>query len=164
MKLSIIAVLGTNNEIGKGNQLLCHLPADLKHFKEITAGHTVIMGRKTFDSLPSGPLPNRKNVIISRNPDLKIEGAATCPSLNAALLQCANAGENEVFIIGGAQIYRQALPLAHKLYLTRIHASFPEADVFFPPIEEKEWRKTAPEDHPADEKNPYSFSFITLER
>ena len=97
MIISLIAVLGKNNEIGKGNNLLCHLPSDLKHFKEITLGHTVIMGRKTFDSLPKGALPNRRNVVISRNPELKIKGAEVFPSLDHALLKSIN--EIEVFII-----------------------------------------------------------------
>ncbi|GHV58424.1 dihydrofolate reductase [Bacteroidia bacterium] len=162
MKLSIIVALGKNNEIGKGNDLLCHLPADLRHFKEITSGKTIIMGRKTFDSLPQGPLPNRTNIVISRNPDLKIEGAVVCPSLDFALLKSMD--EEEIFIIGGAQIYRQALAAADKLYLTKIHAAFPEADTFFPEINYKEWREVGRETHPADEKHPYSYSFVELER
>ncbi|MDR0542000.1 MAG: dihydrofolate reductase [Dysgonamonadaceae bacterium] len=162
MKVSVIVAIGRNNEIGKGNDLLCHLPVDLKHFKEITFGHTVIMGRKTFDSLPKGPLPNRTNRVVSHNPDLKIEGAIVCPSLDTALLRSMD--EEEVFIIGGAQIYRQALPVADKLYLTKIHAAFPEADTFFPEINYKEWREVGRETHPADEKHPYSFSFVELER
>ena len=162
MIISLIAALGRNNEIGKGNDLLCHLPADLKHFKEITLGHTVIMGRKTFDSLPKGALPNRRNVVISRNPELKIKGAEVFSSLDQALLKSIN--EIEVFIIGGAQIYEHSLPFADKLYITRIHAAFPEADVFFPSIDFKIWNETGRETFPADEKNPYSFSFIEYEK
>jgi dihydrofolate reductase len=162
MILSVIAAIGKNNEIGKGNDLLCHLPADLKHFKEITSGRTVIMGRKTFESLPKGPLPNRKNIVISRNPGLKIEGATVYPSLDYALIKLMN--EEEVFIIGGAQIYRQILPDADKLYLTKIHAGFPEADVFFPEIKLNEWREVSRETHLADEKHPYAFTFVDYER
>ncbi|MDR2804824.1 MAG: dihydrofolate reductase [Dysgonamonadaceae bacterium] len=162
MKISIIAAIGKNNEIGKGNELLCHLPADLKHFKEITSGHTVIMGRKTFDSLPNGPLPRRTNVVISRNPELEIAGAIVCPSFDVALLKAMD--EEEVFVIGGAQVYRQALPAADKLYLTKIHAAFPEADRFFPAIDYREWREVDRIACPADEKHPYSFSFVELER
>jgi dihydrofolate reductase len=162
MKISIIVAIGKNNEIGKGNDLLCRLPADLKHFKEITSGHAVIMGRKTFDSLPKGPLPNRKNGIISRNTDLKIEGATVYSSLDYALLKLID--EDEVFIIGGAQIYRQILPDADKLYLTKIHANFPDADVFFPAIHFHEWREISRETHLADEKHPYPFTFIEYER
>jgi dihydrofolate reductase len=162
MKISIIVAVGKNNEIGKGNELLCRLPADLKHFKEITSGHPVVMGRKTFDSLPKGPLPNRRNIVVSRNPDLKIEGAEVCPSLDHALVKLRD--EEEIFIIGGAQIYKQALPVADTLYLTKIHAGFPEADVFFPTINFREWRETNRGSFPVDEKNPYSFTFLEYER
>jgi dihydrofolate reductase len=163
MQLSIIAALGLRNEIGQNNELLCHLPADLKHFQRITSGHTIVMGRRTFESLPAGALPNRTNLVLSRRPDLQIAGATVCASLEAALQQCAARGEVEVFIIGGEQIYRQALPMADKLYLTRIAATFPNADAFFPVIGE-EWRETGHETHPADEKHLYSFSFVLLER
>ena len=162
MILSIIAAIGKNNEIGKNNDLLCRLPADLKHFKEITSGHTIIMGRKTFESLPQGPLPNRKNRIISRNPDLKINGAEVHSSLDQALIQTMQ--EEEVFIIGGAWVYAQALPIADKLYLTKIHAAFPDADVFFPTIDYREWKEISRETFPADEKNPYSLTFLEMAR
>jgi dihydrofolate reductase len=162
MKISIVVVIGKNNEIGKDNRLLCRLPADLQHFKEITSGRTVVMGRKTFESLPKGPLPNRRNIVISRNPDWKIEGAEVFSSLDHALLKLID--EEEVFIIGGAQIYAQALPFADKLYLTRIHAAFPGADAFFPPIDLKIWQETGRETYPADEKNPFAFSFLEYER
>ena len=162
MIISIITAIGRNNEIGKKGNLLCHLPADLKHFKEITSGHTVIMGRKTFESLPKGSLPNRRNIVISRNIGLKIEGAEVYPSLDYAFIKLIN--ENEVFIIGGAQIYEQALPIADKLYFTKIHADFQEADAFFPKIDFSVWREISREFFPADEKNPYSFSFLEYER
>jgi dihydrofolate reductase len=162
MIISIVVALGKNNEIGKGNDLLCRLPDDLKRFKEITTGHVVIMGRKTFDSLPKGPLPNRRNIVISRNKELKIEGAVVYPSLDYAFIKLMD--EEEVFIIGGGQIYQQALSVADKLYLTKIHAAFPEADVFFPAIHSQEWREVSREMHPADEKHPYSFSFVEYER
>ena len=158
MIISIIAALGKNSEIGQGHQLLCRLPDDLKRFKEITSGHAVIMGRKTFDSLPKGALPNRKNIVISRNKDLKIEGATVYFSLDYALMKLMD--EEEVFIIGGSQIYQQVLPIADKLYLTKIHAAFPEADVFFPEINFQEWREVSREMHLADEKHPYPFSFV----
>jgi dihydrofolate reductase len=162
MTISIIAATGKNNEIGKNGDLLCHLPADLKHFKEITSGNVVVMGRKTFESLPQGPLPNRRNIVVSRNVDLKIEGAEVYPSLDYAFIRLID--ENEVFIIGGAQIYEQILPIADKLYLTKIHADFPEADTFFPKIDFSVWRETSRETFFADEKNPYSFSFLEYER
>jgi dihydrofolate reductase len=161
MKISLIAAIGEHNELGQNGNLLCYLPADLNHFKEITAGHTVVMGRKTFDSLPKGPLPNRTNIVISRNADLQIAGATVYPSLDYALLKLIN--EEEIFIIGGAQIYAQILPDADKLYLTRIHAAFPDADVFFPAIG-PEWKETGRERFPADEKNPYAFTFLEYER
>jgi len=162
MKLSLIAAIGNNNEIGKGNQLLCHLPADLKRFKTITLGHTIIMGRKTFESLPNGALPNRRNIVISRNPQLAVEGAEVYSSLDHALLKCI--AETEVFITGGAQIYEQALPVADKLYITKIHAAFPEADAFFPKIDLNIWKEVGREFSPADEKNPYTFTFVEYER
>ena len=162
MIISLIAALGKNDEIGKGNKLLCHLPSDLKHFKAITSGHTIIMGRKTFESLPNGALPNRRNIVVSRNTQLQIESAEVYPSLDYALLKYIN--ETEVFITGGAQIYAQALPVADKLYITRIHASFPEADVFFPPVDWNIWKETGRETFPADEKNPYPFTFFEYEK
>ncbi|MDR2621931.1 MAG: dihydrofolate reductase [Dysgonamonadaceae bacterium] len=162
MIISIIAATGRNNEIGKNGDLLCRLPADLKHFKDITSGHTIIMGRKTFESLPKGPLPNRRNIVISRNAGLKIEGAEVYPSLDYAFIRLID--ENEVFIIGGAQIYEQALPIADKLYLTKIYADFPEADAFFPEIDFSLWRETGRETFTADDKNRYSFAFVEYER
>ena len=158
MIISLIAVLGKNNEIGKGNELLCRLPSDLKRFKEITSGHTVIMGRKTYESLPKAPLPNRRNIIISRNPQLIIENAEVYPSLDYAFIKCIN--ETEVFIIGGAQIYAQAMPIADKLYITKILSAFPEADAFFPPIDRSKWKETGRETFPSDENNPFPFMFL----
>jgi dihydrofolate reductase len=157
MIISLIAALGKNNEIGKGHELLCHLPADLKHFKEITSGHAILMGRKTFESLPKGALPNRRNIVVSRQHP-EIAGAEVYSSLDAAFIKLID--ETEVFVIGGAQIYTQTLPVADKLYLTKIHADFPEANVFFPPVNFREWKETSRETFPADEKNPYPFSFV----
>jgi len=162
MIISIIAAIGKNNEIGKGNELLCRLPSDMKRFKALTSGHTVVMGRKTFESLPNGALPNRRNIVVSRNPDLVIEGVEVSSSLDHALLKCID--ETEVFIIGGAQIYEQSLPVADKLYITRIHAAFPEADAFFPVIDRNGWKETGRETFPACDKDPYSFSFVEYER
>jgi dihydrofolate reductase len=162
MIISIVAALGKNNEIGKGNDLLCHLPSDKKHFKEITWGHTVIMGCKTFESLPKGPLPNRRNIVVSRRKGLKIEGAEVYFSLDDAFIKLID--EKEIFIIGGAQVFEQTLPIADKLYLTKIHASFPDADAFFPSIRFREWTETSRETFSADEENPYSFSFVEVRR
>ncbi|MDR0768607.1 MAG: dihydrofolate reductase [Dysgonamonadaceae bacterium] len=160
--LSVIAAVGRNGEIGRNGGLLCHLPSDLKHFKAITSCHPVIMGRKTFESLPTGTLPNRRNIVISRNIDLKIEGAEIYPSLDYALIKLLTT--EETFIIGGAQIYEQALPIADKLYLTKIYADFPDADIFFPPIDFSFWQETSRETFPADEANRYPFSFFEYER
>ncbi|MDR2520725.1 MAG: dihydrofolate reductase [Bacteroidales bacterium OttesenSCG-928-I14] len=162
MILSIIASLGENNENGKKNNLICYLPKDLKHFREITLGHTIIMGRKTFYSLPNGPLFGRRNIIISRNQNLKIKNAEIYTSLETALSILSELGE--IFIIGGNQIYKQTLPIANCLYLTKIHSTFPEADSFFPTINYKEWREVKHEKHPIDEKTPYPISFLKYER
>jgi len=135
MNISIIVAVAENWVIGGNNQLLWHISEDLKRFKALTTGHTIIMGRKTFESI-GRPLPNRKNILISRNPDLKIEGCFIVNSLNAALDISIN--EEEVFIVGGGELYRQALPLAHKLYLTKVHKNF-EGDTTFPTINFDEW-------------------------
>ncbi len=162
MTISIIVAIAKNNEIGRGNDLLWRLPAELKRFKELTTGHTIIMGRKTFESLPKGALPNRRNIVLSKNSNISYEKGEVYPSLDAALIKTIN--EDEVFIIGGAQVYNQALPFADKLYLTRVHAEFPDADTFFPAIIWSEWQETSRETYPADEKNPYSFTFYEFER
>jgi dihydrofolate reductase len=162
MTVSIIVAAGLKGEIGCNGGLLCHLPADLAHFKTLTTGHAVIMGRRTFDSLPKGPLPCRRNVVISRNPDLQIPGAEVAASLDAALVRLRD--ESEVFIIGGGQIYKQAVGFADKLYLTRIHARFPDADVFFPEIDTSQWRIVDRQTFAANEKNAFAFSFLEYER
>ena len=160
--IAIIVAIGENNEIGYRNGLLWHLPADLKRFKELTTGHTVLMGRKTFESLPNGALPNRTNVVVSRNPDFSCPNCLVFPSLDDALIKLS--GEPEVYVIGGAQIYRQAMPCASTLYITQVHASFPEADSFFPEIDLARWSKKREETFPADAKNNYSFTFYEYEK
>ena len=162
MVLSIIVAVGKNNETGFRNMLPWHLPADLRRFKELTTGHPVVMGRNTFESLPNGPLLNRQNIVLSRNPNFSHENCMVFSSLADAMIKLS--GENEVYIIGGSQLYRQALPYADKLYLTRVHASFPEADAFFPEISLTDWKKMNEEWHPADAKNRYSFTFYEFER
>jgi len=158
MMITFVVAAAENNAIGKDNQLLWKLPTDLKHFKTITSGGTVIMGRKTFDSMGK-PLPNRRNIVVTRNTDLKIEGAEVTQSLEEALDLCQE--EEEVFVIGGAEIYKAALDKTDKIYLTRVHQSF-EADAFFPELDPEKWEETAREYHEPDEKNPIPFSFITL--
>ncbi|WP_448700070.1 dihydrofolate reductase [Mucilaginibacter sp. AW1-3] len=157
--ITAVVAISSNNAIGKNNQLLWHLPNDLKHFKNITAGGTVIMGRKTFDSVGK-PLPKRRNIVITRKP-IEIEGCEVVNSVEAALELCK--ADDEVFIVGGAEIYRLAMPLVNRIYLTIVHHTF-DADTFFPQIDYKEWREIEKEDHETDEKHQFKYSFITLER
>ena len=156
---SVIVVVDENDAIGKDGRLLCHLPDDLKYFKRVTSGHPVMMGRKTYESLPVKPLPGRKNIIISRNIGDQ-PGCVVVASVEEAMRQCDPQDEN--FVMGGAQIYHQMIGFASKLYVTRIHHRF-EADVFFPAIDHQ-WKMVASEYHPEDEKHPYSFSFEVYQR
>jgi dihydrofolate reductase len=158
MMITFVVAAAENNAIGKDNQLLWKLPTDLKHFKTITSGGTIIMGRKTYDSMGK-PLPNRRNIIITRNPDLNIDGAEVTQSLEAALKLCQH--EAEVFVIGGAEIYKAALNKADKIFLTRVHQNF-NGDAYFPELDPDKWEETAREYHEPDEKNTIPFSFITL--
>jgi len=160
MIVSIIVAIAENNAIGKGNQLLWRMPADLKHFKNATTGHTVIMGRKTFDSVGK-PLPNRRNIVITRNTSLKINGAEVVDTLEKAIALCDK--NEEVFIVGGAEIYKMAMSLTDKIYLTVIHSVF-DADTFFPVIDPEIWRETEVVDNKADDKNPFDYTFSTLVR
>lgn len=161
MIVAMVVAIAENHAIGKDNQLLWHLPKDLKHFKQITAGHTIIMGRKTFDSMGK-PLPNRRNIVITRNKELELPGAEVVGSVQEALALCAS-DEEEVYIIGGGEIYKMAMPLTDKIYLTVVQHSF-DGDAFFPEIEPGEWKETASESHSPDEKHQYGFTFSTLER
>ena len=156
MKVNLIVAIDENNGIGKNNELPWHLPADLKHFKTLTNGHPIIMGRKTFDSIGKA-LPNRQNIIISRQKDLKIAGADVTNSLEKALELCKN--DEEVFVIGGAQIFKDALPLAHVLYLTLIPHNF-DADTFFPEIDKNKWIEAESITYEPHEKNAYCYTFI----
>ena len=160
--ISIIVAIAENYAIGKKGDLLCHLPADLKHFKEITSGKTVLMGERTFYSLPKHPLPNRRNIVLTDVAGKTFEGAEAVYSLQEL---CAKVqGEEEAFVIGGGMVYRQMMPLADKLYITHIHHSWDDADTFFPEIKEDEWKLIRSEEHKADEKNPYDFTFCTYNR
>jgi dihydrofolate reductase len=159
MTIQVVVIVDENNGIGKNNQLLCHMPADLKHFKKLTVGHPVIMGRKTFDSMGK-PLPNRRNIVITTQ-DLQIEGCEVVHSIDKALEICQ--GQELVSIIGGATIFEQSLHLVNTIHLTSMHHAF-DADTFFPAINPDVWQITQKEDHEADEKNPYPYSFITYER
>jgi len=158
--ISIIVATDTENAIGKNNQLLWHLPKDLQFFKKTTSGYPIIMGRKTFDSIGK-PLPNRRNIVISRQANLKIEGVEVYHELSDALKACEE--EKELFIIGGGEIYKQALPLAQKIYLTKVNHKF-DADTYFPSIDAEDWKVIEKEDNFKDEKHQFDYSFIILER
>lgn len=161
-KVSIIVAVSLNNAIGKDNQLIYRVPNDLKRFKALTTGHTIIMGRKTFESLPKGALPNRRNLVLSANPHAEFTGAERFSSLDEAIAACKN--EKEVFIIGGDSVYKQAMPIANAIYLTLIEDITKDADAFFPEIKEEEWKETGRETHPVDEKHHYPYIFIDYER
>lgn len=160
--IQVIVAINRKRAIGFENGLLYRMPNDLKRFKALTTGHTVVMGRKTFESLPKGALPNRRNVVISGQGKI-FDGAETFPSLEAALADAQNK-EEEIFIIGGASIYRQALPLADKLCVTLIEDETAPADTFFPEINPLQWVEVENEAYEADEKHAYPYRFIDYER
>lgn len=160
--ISIIVAIAENYAIGKKGDLLCHMPADLKHFKDITSGKTVMMGERTFFSLPKHPLPNRRNIVLTDVAGKTFEGAEAVYSIDE-MVKCIQ-GEEEAFVIGGGMVYRQMMPLADKLYITHIHHSWEDADTFFPEIKESEWKLLNAEHHFADEKNPYNYTFATYGR
>lgn len=159
--VTIIAAIAANNALGKDNQLIWHLPVDLKRFKKTTLNHAVIMGRKTYESLGK-PLPNRANILITRDENYKAEGCLVVNSVKEALKAAAEVDENP-FILGGAEIYKQAMPFTDKLDITFVHHQF-EADVFFPEIDKTIWKETSRENFKADENNKYDYSFVTFER
>lgn len=155
--ITIIAAVGRDGAIGRNGDLAFHLREDMRHFKQLTTGHTVVMGRKTFDSLPKGALPDRRNIVITRNPDFAAAGTERAASLEEALRMAA--GE-EIFIIGGGEIYRQALPLADRMEITAVDADTADADTFFPGISSSEWYKVTESDTLTDEKTGLNFTFI----
>lgn len=159
--VTIVVAMGEKNEIGSNNQLLWHLPKDLKHFKDLTSGHPVIMGRKTYESIGK-PLPNRTNIVISRQKDWFEEGILIVGSIKEAV-KFARKIDEEVFIIGGGNIYEQTMDITDKLEVTLVKADL-EADTFFPKIDNKTWMKTQEVCHEKDEKNPYDFCFQTYEK
>jgi dihydrofolate reductase len=161
---SIIVAKAKNNVIGKDNSLIWHMPHDLKHFKTTTSGHYVLMGRKSFESLGK-PLPNRLNVIITRNRQYSAEACIVEHSLADALQLAKDQKQEEVFILGGGEIYKQALEegLVDKIYLTEIHHEF-EGDTYFPELKENTWNEVERTDYEADDENPYPYSFVTLMR
>ena len=161
MKTILVAAIGENNELGKDNALLWHLQSDMRFFKELTTGHYVAMGRKSFESIPKKyrPLPNRVNVIISRDPEYMFEECYTCGSIQEAIDLGKEHGEETLFLIGGGQIYAQALEsgLVDEMYITHVQASFPDADVYFPSIAQDAWTSTCMRTHPANSENQFAF-------
>jgi dihydrofolate reductase len=151
----MIAAVAENNALGKNNDLLWHLPSDFKRFKELTSGHHIIMGRKTFESFPK-PLPNRTHIIISRQKNYHPEGCIVVENLEKAIAICPK--NEDSFIIGGGEIYSQSIPLADELDITRVHHSF-EADVYFPEIDSEIWELTSETFNPKDEKHLYDYTF-----
>ena len=160
--ITIIAAIGLNNELGKDNDLIWHLPADLRRFKKVTSGHTIIMGRNTFESIGK-PLPNRRSIIITRNISYKKEGCEVVHSLEDAIKLIKD--EKDAFIIGGAQIYKEAIDkkLVDQLDITKVHQNF-DADVFFPSIDPTSWKEVSEETFLPDEKNQYTYSFLSYKR
>jgi len=160
MPISIIVAASHNNVIGKDNQLIWRLSADLKRFKALTTGHHIIMGRKTFDSIGK-PLPNRTSIIITHQTDYKAEGCIVVNSLEEALAKVP--ADQEAFVIGGGTIYKEAIDKADKLYLTLVHGKF-DGDTFFPKLDSKKWESLKREDHMPDAKNEHAYSFIDYKK
>ena len=162
MKISMIAAMAHDRVIGKDNQMPWHLPADLAHFKRVTLGKPVLMGRKTFESI-GRPLPGRRNLVISRNPGYQAEGIEVVGSVEAALALLAGSSVEELMVIGGGHLYAEMLPSADCLYLTRMDLAV-EGDTRFPAFDDGQWQRVDCESHPADEKNPHPYSFETWQR
>jgi len=166
MKIVLIAAFAQNRVVGINNTLPWHLPEDLKYFKRTTSGKAIIMGRKTYDSI-GRPLPNRTNIVISRNRDFQADGVRVVASLEAAIELAKEVNfindVQEVMVIGGASIYEAALPIADRLYLTHVHAEI-EGDAYFPEVNYKQWVEVSREDYQASDKNPYDYSFVVYDK
>lgn len=165
MIISSIAAVAQNSVIGKNNQLIWRLPADMKYFKDITEGHCVITGRKNYESIPEKfrPLTNRTNIVVTRQKNYSAPGAIVVNSIEEAIEVARKKGETEVFIIGGAEIYKQTMSVADKIYFTAVHQSF-EGDAFFPEIDANKWKEVSRKAMPADEKHKYAYTFCVLEK
>lgn len=165
MILSIISAIGNNNEIGKNNSLLWNLPIDMKHFKETTSGHPIIMGQRTFESIGKA-LPNRRNIVLTKDKNFKIEGVEIVysPEELIDLLEKTEKENSECFIIGGGQIYKLFIEWCDKLHITHVDASFSDADIFFPEIDKTKWKTILEDKHLANEKNIYNCNFATYEK
>jgi len=158
--ITMIAAVGENNELGKDNDLVWHLPDDFNRFKQLTTGHHIIMGRKTFESFPK-PLPNRTHIVITKNRNYQKQGAIMVHSMEEALQKAS--GDEQPFIIGGGEIYRLGMKIAHKIELTRVRGTF-EADTFFPEIPKENWKRIFEEHHQKDERHAYEFTYETWVR
>lgn len=160
-QIHAIVAVDENWAIGRQGDLLCHLPADMRHFKQVTMGYSIVMGRKTFESFPRRPLPGRQNIVITRNAGWQYPSVTVVHSVEEAI---AAAETDTVYIIGGAQVYELALPLVEVLHLTVIHARWASADAFFPALDMSEWQQVSREHHQSDHRNAYEFDFVTLKR
>lgn len=163
MILTAMVAAAENNAIGKDNDLLWHLPKDMKFFKETTSGHAVIMGRKTLESFKR-PLPNRENIVITRQTDYHPEGVHIVHSLDEAVALAKTLENEECFVLGGGEIYKQSIHLCDRVYLTRVHASFSDAEAYFPELDLAEWEEAWREEHPVDERHAYAYTFLRYER
>lgn len=164
MIISLVVAASENNAIGKNNTLLWHLPNDLKFFKNITWAMPVAMGRKSFESIGSKPLNGRLNIVITRQKDFEAPGAVVVSSLKDAVFIAGEHDYNELMVLGGGEIYKDAITSADKIYITRVHAVFEDADTFFPEIDTRKWVLTSNQDFPVDEKHAYPYSFQVWER
>lgn len=163
MRILLIAAVANNGVIGKENDLVWRIPTDFKRFKALTSGNYILMGRKTFESLGK-PLPNRTHLVITRNPNYSVpEGHHVFASVEDAFIYCNKIGVDDLYVIGGGEIYKQTISMADELVITEVDAS-PEGDAFFPEIDPKIWKEVSREEHPADEKNEFPFSFVDYER
>ncbi len=160
--IQAIVAVDENWAIGRQGNLLCLLPADMRHFKQTTMGNSIVMGRKTFESFPRRPLPGRQNIVITRNKHYHPQGVTVVHSIDEAMQAVEMPGE--VFIIGGAQIYAATFDQVQTLHLTRLHATFEASDAFFPDIDPTQWEELDCEQHEPDERNPYAYDFVTLRR
>ena len=160
--LSLIVAISENYAIGKAGDLLCHLPNDLKHFKELTTGATIVMGKKTFFSLPRRPLPNRRNIVLTRDIAFAYDNTEVAHSIPE--LQTMLQADERVFIIGGGEVYKQFMPLVDELQITHIHHTWEDADTFFPEIDLSTWECVSEERHESDEKHIFAYTFTTYQK
>ena len=162
MIISMIVARAQNGAIGKDNDMIWHLPDDMKYFKDQTREHHILMGRKNFDSLPSHlrPLKNRVNLVVTRNPDWQHDGTEVFHNVEDGITFAEGNNEKELFVIGGGEIYKQCLPKADKLYITEVYAEFPDADAYFPKIDLSQWKEISRTKHGIDDRHQYAFDFV----